>query len=87
MKIPLVAGLSAALLALNPSASGAATMKFTSCDTMHQAYKYGVALNKKAANDAVKDGMFRPPVKSKVYNASYKTLDRDKDGVMCEVPR
>lgn len=33
------------------------------------------------------DGMYNPPVKPAVYRDSYKTLDRDKDGTMCEVPR
>ena len=65
----------------------AATSKFTSCDQMHKVYKYGVAKDKAAQSRAVKDGMYRPALKPAVYAASYKTLDRDKDGVMCEVPR
>jgi len=64
-----------------------ATSKFTSCDQMHRVYKYGVAKDKSSQSRAVKGGMYRPALKPTVYAASYKTLDRDKDGVMCEVPR
>ena len=65
----------------------AAETKFTSCTQMHKTYKYGIAKNKKAQRRAVKDGMYKPKVRKRVYKNSYKTLDRDKDGVMCEVPR
>lgn len=64
-----------------------ATSKFTSCDQMHKVYKYGVAKDKRSQDRAVREGMYRPSLKPTVYAASYKTLDRDKDGVMCEVPR
>ena len=65
----------------------AAETKFKSCAQMHETYKYGIAKNKKAQRRAVKDGMYKPKVRKRVYANSYKTLDRDKDGVMCEVPR
>ena len=65
----------------------AAETKFKSCAQMHETYKYGIAKNKKAQRRAVKDGMYTPKVRKRVYKNSYKTLDRDKDGVMCEVPR
>jgi hypothetical protein len=54
---------------------------------MHKVFKYGVAKDKKSQTRAVKGGMYRPALRPSVYAASYKTLDRDKDGVMCEVPR
>lgn len=63
------------------------TTRFTSCDQMHRSYKYGVARDAAAQARAVREGMYKPALKPQVYNASYKTLDRDKDGVMCEVPR
>ncbi len=65
----------------------AAPTKFKNCASMHEVYKYGIAKSKKAQKRAVREGMHKPPVKAKVYKNSYKTLDRDKDGVMCEVPR
>jgi hypothetical protein len=64
-----------------------ATTKFTSCDKMHKVFKYGISMDKKAQARAVREGMYRPPVKPQVYEDSYKTLDRDKDGTMCEVPK
>lgn len=78
--------LSLALLAAwTPSAAG--NQRFTSCTQMHKVFKYGVAKDKQSQTRAVNDGMYRPALKPSVYAASYKTLDRDKDGVMCEVPR
>jgi hypothetical protein len=64
-----------------------ATTRFTSCDQMHRVYKYGVAKDGRSQTRAVQQGMYRPALKPTVYASSYKTLDRDKDGVMCEVPR
>lgn len=85
-------GLSATLIFAG-AAVGAATSayaaptKFTSCASMYKYYKYGISKNKKAQKRAVKAGMYKPVVKPAVYRDSYKTLDRDKDGTMCEVPR
>lgn len=78
---------SAVILILGPGAMAMAVTKFTSCDQMHRVYKYGVAKDKASQSRAVREGMYRPALKPTVYAASYKTLDRDKDGVMCEVPR
>lgn len=58
-----------------------------SCAQMHKVYKHGIAKSKKAANRAYRNGQYPPPVRPKVYENSYKSLDRDKDEVMCEVPR
>ena len=69
------------------SSAGAAPTRFTSCDAMHQYYKYGISMNKKAQQRAVQEGMYKPSLQPRVYADSYKTLDRDKDGTMCEVPR
>lgn len=85
-------GLSAALIFVGGAAgaaapASAAPTKFTSCASMYKHYKYGISKNKKAQKKAVKAGMYKPAVKPAVYRDSYKTLDRDKDGTMCEVPR
>jgi hypothetical protein len=53
---------------------------------MHKVYQQGVSKDAKAARRAVQDGMHRPVVMPKVYAGSYKSLDRDKDGTMCQVP-
>lgn len=69
------------------SAAHAAPTKFTSCAAMHKHYKYGISKDKKSQQRAVKEGMYKPSLQPRVYADSYKTLDRDKDGTMCEVPR
>ena len=74
-------------LGLGFAPAQAATTKFTSCDKMHKVYPYGISKSSKAQARAVREGMYKPPVKAQVYEDSYKTLDRDKDGTMCEVPR
>ncbi len=75
------------MICLTPAIpAGAATM-FTSCDQMHRVYKHGVAKDGRSQTRAEQQGMYRPALKPSIYSASYKSLDRDKDGVMCEVPR
>lgn len=90
MRVPRLAV--ACLLALGVMLAGspvahAAPTKFTSCDAMHKYYKYGISKDKKSQQRAVREGMYRPSLQPRVYADSYKTLDRDKDGTMCEVPR
>lgn len=87
MKWSLAMAVSVVFVVVGLGGVADATTKFTSCDQMHKVYKYGVAKDKSSQSRAVKDGMYRPALKPTVYAASYKTLDRDKDGVMCEVPR
>lgn len=87
----LVGIISASSLALGlavtaPPAS-AATTKFTSCDQVLKVYPHGISKTKAAADRAVRNGQHRPAVRPGVYEDSYKTLDRDKDGSMCEQPR
>ena len=74
-------------LGLSIAPAQAATTRFTSCTQMHKTYKYGISVSKKARARAVREGMYRPALRPRVYADSYKTLDRDKDGTMCEVPR
>ena len=77
----------ASIFCLGLSGLAEATTKFTSCDQMHKVFKYGIAKDKRSQERDVRACMYRPALKPTVYAASYKTLDRDKDGVMCEVPR
>lgn len=81
--ILLAAGIQVGLT----SSASAAPTRFTSCASMYKYYKYGISMNKAAQQRAVRAGMYKPAVKPAVYRDSYKTLDRDKDGTMCEVPR
>lgn len=74
------------MVAVAPPASATAT-KFTSCEKMLKVYPQGISKSKAAANRAVRNGQQRPAVRPTVYEDSYKTLDRDKDGSMCEQPR
>ena len=85
LSLTIAIAVAFSLLGFTPAQ--AAETKFKSCAQMHETYKYGIAKNKKAQRRAVKDGMYKPKVRKRVYKNSYKTLDRDKDGVMCEVPR
>lgn len=67
--------------------SSAATTKFTSCEKMLKVYPYGIAKDGKAADRAYRNGQYRPKVAPQVYRDSYKSLDRDHDGSMCEQDR
>jgi excalibur calcium-binding domain-containing protein len=68
------------------SPANAATTTFKNCTAMHKVYKYGVAKSSYAATHA-KPANIRPPkVSSSLYTKNSK-MDRDKDGVACEVSR
>ncbi len=80
-------------LLLVPATAEAATKpvvkpakKYTSCAAMWKDYPHGVA-QKKGVKDKVRAGS-KPVttfvVYKKVYDLSYKSLDRDKDLIMCE---
>lgn len=58
--------------------------KYSSCADLLEKYPNGVAKNKKARNKAVKGGFAKPKVSKSLYNKNNRSLDRDKDGVMCE---
>ena len=87
LSLAIASAVAFSISMLGFTSAQAADTKFKSCAQMHETYKYGIAKNKKAQRRAVKDGMYKPKVRKRVYKNSYKTLDRDKDGVMCEVPR
>lgn len=82
----IVVALAATQMATVSSANAAPT-RFTSCDALHKYYKYGISKDKQSQLRAVREGMYKPALQPRVYADSYKTLDRDKDGTMCEVPR
>ena len=67
------------LLSLSPSVSAASTQQFKNCVQLIKKYKWGVALNRAVAKDLGKKIYVNPSV----YRAN-KTLDFDKDGVICE---
>ncbi|MBU6146605.1 MAG: excalibur calcium-binding domain-containing protein [Actinomycetales bacterium] len=81
-----LAGAAVVLSLVLASPAGAATTRFTSCEKMHRVYEHGISKDAKAQSRAVREGMHKPVVMPKVYADSYKSLDRDKDGTMCEVP-
>ena len=73
-----------ALVAGSPAS--ATTTTFKNCTAMHKVYKNGVAKSTYAAAHA-KPASIRPPkVSSSLYTKNH-SMDRDKDGVACEVSR
>jgi hypothetical protein len=64
--------------------ANAAVKKFSSCAKLHLVYPNGIARDQAAIDAAV--GLTRIPViKKKVYKANFSRLDRDRDGIACEV--
>jgi hypothetical protein len=70
------------------SPAEAATTAFANCTALHKVYKYGVATSSYAAAHAkpAKTKIKAPKVSSSLYSKN-KKMDRDKDGVACEVSR
>ena len=68
-------------------ATQGAAKKYTSCADLLEKYPNGVAKNKKARKQAVKNGFAKPRVSKRVYKKNGSRLDRDNDGVMCEQER
>ena len=60
------------------------TIAFPRCSAMHRRYPSGIARDAKARARSVKNGHAPPLVNHKVYLAN-TNLDRDHDGVECEV--
>lgn len=68
--------------------SSVETVYFSSCTKLHKKYPNGVARNGSAARRAVRDGFYRPATSTaakKTYRDNAARLDRDGDGVACEV--
>jgi hypothetical protein len=81
------AALLAVALALGTAASPAtAASKFRSCAELQAKFPNGVAKNKAAAQAIIAAGFEAPRVNAALYKTHFKNLDRDRDGVMCEVP-
>lgn len=75
-------------LASGTEPSSVPTASFSSCTKLHKKYPNGVAKNGAAARRAVRDGFYRPATTKaakKTYQDNASRLDRDGDGVACEV--
>jgi hypothetical protein len=80
--LALVLFISLAFASGTAGVAHAGPRKFNSCAELHKIYLYGVASSKGAAQGT---DMRAPVVNRAVYLANRK-LDRDLDGVVCEVP-
>jgi hypothetical protein len=74
--------VSAAAVSVMPA--GAAARKFAYCTAMHKTYKGGVARPGGHQKPGQPKLRYKPYVNLALYNANH-TLDRDKDGIACEV--
>lgn len=81
----VITAVLAALIAITAlPAAEAAPAKFKSCAAMQKKYPNGVARDQAASQAAQAAGAAVPAVGRAVYTAN-RGLDRDKDGVACEV--
>jgi M6 family metalloprotease-like protein len=85
-RITCIAMAAALGFGLTVAPTQASTTKFTSCDQMHKVYQYGISVSSKAQARAVREGLYKPPVKAKAYEQN-RRLDRDRDGVICAVKK
>lgn len=83
--VVLVAPANAAPTSSAPAA--AETRTFLTCSSMHRTYPNGIAVTTTAANRAFRNGYQRPAVRPVAYADSPRTLDRNRNGVMCAVKR
>ena len=67
-------------------ADAAAPGTFKNCTAMHKVYANGVATSSFAATHAKPSKIKPPKVSSSLYTKNH-AMDRDKDGVACEVAR
>lgn len=79
------AALGASLIFAATTGPAHASKSYGSCAELQAKYPNGVAKNKAAAQRAVTDGMNTPVINAALYKKHFKSLDRDRDGVMCEV--
>ena len=69
---------------ISTSPVNAAAKKYPNCAALHVKYPNGVAQNQAAIDMAV--GLNgTPTINKKLYLKNYKNLDRDRDGIACEV--
>ena len=92
MKKKMLTGVAAAALVVTGTMvpAEAAAPTFTSCAALYKVWPKGVAKSDRAALRAAADGHYRAasgPRAVAVYLANASRLDRDKDGVACEVTR
>jgi len=84
--IALTTGLALVGALLTGSPASAATTTFKNCTAMHKVYKNGVAKSSFTATHAKPAKIKAPKVSSSLY-AKNRKMDRDGDGVSCEVTR
>ena len=61
------------------------TGTFGTCKQLRADYPAGIAKNKKAARKIAKKGYRKPIVCLRVYKQVKRSLDRNRNGVACEV--
>lgn len=69
--------------------SQAAPKTFPNCEALNKIFPFGIAKSYKAASNAFRLGVERPPVRPKLYKANLKKspkLDKPPNGILCEVP-
>jgi len=74
----------AGALVVSVQPAGAAARKFANCTAMHKTYRGGVARPGGHQKPGQPKLRYKPYVNLALYNANH-TLDRDKDGIACEV--
>ena len=69
-------------------AYAAGEVKFKNCDTMHAAFANGIAKSgAAAARPSPRWVKIKPPAVSSSSYSANKKLDRDSDGIACEVAK
>ena len=61
-----------------------ASTRFTSCKSLLKTYPNGIAMNKRAASQIIRNGYASPQVSKRIYRANAARLDDDNNGVLCE---
>ena len=82
--VALTTGLALLGTLVTGAPASAATTTFKNCTAMHKVYANGVAKSSFAATHAKPANIRSPKVSSSLYGKNRK-MDRDKDGVACEI--
>lgn len=91
MRVPIAAGLFAGVMAAGlaaPTVAAAEPMPtgtFSSCKQLRADYPAGIAKNKRAAKQIVKQGYRKPIVCKRVYLQVRTSLDPNRNRVACEI--
>lgn len=81
--VALVVAASGSFLATTPVNAVSSTTKFSSCKAVWKKYPNGIAENRRAARDVIREGYHRPVINRALYRANYRRLDDDYSGVIC----